>query len=244
MAELSSTTLINDSSLKGYWKMDSTTDSSGNGGTLTLVNAPSYAAGKFGNGLDLETSSAQWAYAADSAPLSITGSMSISCWVNFESLPTSGETKGLVTKFDVTGNNRSFLFRLYNDTGTLKVEASADQTGASSTADGGYWTPSLSTGIWYHFVLTVTPGNASATTFELFINGVSQGNGTMTLTSNITSIYDGTAVLGIGAAGPGGAGELDGLIDDVAIFSKVLSSDEILTLYRDSVLPSGSFQFI
>jgi hypothetical protein len=61
--------------LVGYWKMDESSgnalDSSGNGYTLTNNGSTPYVGGKFGNGIDLESTSSQYFYAAPSGNVKV-----------------------------------------------------------------------------------------------------------------------------------------------------------------------------
>lgn len=124
---------------------------------------------------------------------------------------------------------RSYTFSLFNDGGTLKLQAIIDQDGDGVTRDiyRWNWTPSTST--WYHLALTITPGNASATTFEVFIDGVSQGNGTAVVSGNVSGIFNGTAPFQIGCNNQPGTPDqfFDGKIDEVRVWNTVRTSTQI-----------------
>lgn len=60
--------------------------------------------------LDLESGSSQYATAADSASLSITGPLTLEAYVKPESLPAINNTMALVGKWDASGTTRSYLF--------------------------------------------------------------------------------------------------------------------------------------
>ena len=86
--------------------------------------------------------------------------------------------------------------------------------------------PTLSTGVWYHFVFTYSSSN----TAKIYINGsqigtsISLSQGGLNLTGNIGRIgcdtYDGNFI--------------NGSIDQVRIFNKALSSSEVTTLYNET----------
>lgn len=62
------------------------------------------------NSLDLESGSSQYADRADTASLSITGNISFDLQIKPESLPTTGNSMTLVSKYNANGNQRSYKF--------------------------------------------------------------------------------------------------------------------------------------
>src|SRR5690606_33586780 len=97
----------------GQWKLDNNTHSSaGNAGSFTLVNSPTWTTGKVNMGLDFEKDSSQYGYIADSAELSITGSLTLGAWIKPES-NTSSTLFNIAGKWD--GSNESYLLAMYGD---------------------------------------------------------------------------------------------------------------------------------
>lgn len=94
--------------------------------------------------LDLESGSSQYATAADSASLSITDDMSLEAFVKFESLPAVGSSMAIVSKWNKSGNQRSYLFELYaisgyfgdGDSGALVISADTTQAPVDSACTG------------------------------------------------------------------------------------------------------------
>ena len=76
----------------GYWKFDegqgrTAQDSSQYDQDLVLSTSTAWTlSGKYGKGLDLESSSSMYATTTDSAALSITGDLTISAWIKPESI--------------------------------------------------------------------------------------------------------------------------------------------------------------
>jgi len=172
--------------------------------------------------LDLESGSSQYASIADASQtgldLSTTGTFE--CWVKFESTPTG--YSNIITKDDES-SNRSYILRYYSD--STRLECGVND-GTNWDLYYYTWTPTV--GVWSHIGVTINTGNASATTFEFFVNGVSVGNGTAVLNSNITTIINGTAPFRIGASGAGTPGGFfDGIMDEVRIWNDVRTSTEI-----------------
>lgn len=174
--------------------------------------------------LDLEAGSSQYASAADSASLSITGNLSISFWVKFETTPSSGNTMDLVSKYDdQTADDRSWRFFLFNEGGTLKLQLNISNNGTAQESLAVAWTPSTAT--WYYIVLTFT---AAASEARFYIDNAQQGT---TQTGTFTAISDEPSSLFIGAINPTPSSFLDGLIDEIVITSDVLSAQERQDLF-------------
>ena len=62
------------------------------------------------NSLTLVAASSQYASVASQAALQITGNLTIQCYINPTSLPTTGNTMTLVSKWDESGATRSYKF--------------------------------------------------------------------------------------------------------------------------------------
>lgn len=211
MAELNTiSTLINDANLEAYYRFESgaeTTDSSTNSNTLTAVNTPTYAVGKYGNGVDLEASSSQNMTVANDLGIAGNANISVALWFKLES--TTG-TQVLFQHSSTTGASK--YLQAFNSGGTLFFD---------SAGGGGDSGNAVSAGVWYHIAFTRTAAGACVG----YING--------------QAIAD-TPLTGAGVNGDhfnigvDTSNYADGIIDDVAVFSKVLSSTEVLELYRDS----------
>lgn len=208
------------------------TDFTTNGNTLTNNNA----ATESGNlpfsvnnlsAVNLVAASSQSLSATDSASLSQTGNMTIEFWVNFATTPSSGNFMALVDKWQNGSNQRSYLVWLYNDSGTLKVQAQIDNLGDGTKSKGVRWPLTPTTSTWYHLAVTITPANNSTSCFELFINGSTQGAGTSFDSSGdgTSSIFNGSNDLYLG----GPSSFLNGILDDVRIWSAVRTGTQINT---------------
>lgn len=212
--------------LVGYWKEDETSngaspsDSSGNETTLTDAATVTRVAGKFGNAGDFESGSSQYQYVADNTTLSITGSLTISVWIKPESV--SAGTWNIVGKWD--GSNESY--RLYQSTNQIVLEIESGNTITSTTT--------LTAGTWYHIV-----GSYDSTTqiAKLYINGTPE---TATSSGTIpSSIGDDAGAFQIGAEDRNNTPKnfYDGIIDEVRMYNRALSSLEIQQLHKWSPGP-------
>src|SRR5207247_6557818 len=102
--------------LVSYWKLDDVSDGSGpvtrldsvGSNHLTDNNTVASAPGKIGNGADFESANNEFFSITDASQngLDITGDLTISCWVKFESVVG---IQAMTGKHDPTGNNRSYI---------------------------------------------------------------------------------------------------------------------------------------
>lgn len=146
--------------------------------------------------LDIESTSNQTASRADSALLSITGNLTLECWVKPESI-VDGETYVIAGKFVSTDDNRSYRFALVNIAGVKKLRSNITNTG--SNVGGGQVDSSsvtINTATWYHTAMVYTASGGST---RFVLDGVDVNTGT----GQPTSIYDSTAIFEIGGADAG-----------------------------------------
>ena len=138
----------------------------------------------------------------DDLSLQVTGDMSICAWFQLD--VTSGY-RGLVGKRDAGGAN----YVMYTNGNKM-----VSWDGAVLRAD----TTTLSTGTWYHGVIVFNSGTSTL----FYINGnLSSTQGASTISANDAPLlfgYDGVA------------SRLDGRLDDVAIYDKALSNNEISSI--------------
>lgn len=170
--------------------------------------------------LDLELSSTQYATASDSATLSVTGNMTLEGWVKFESLPSSGTSYSLCSKYTTTSNQRSYEFDLLNTAGTYTIRLTISSTGAgaTTTTKSVTWTPSTAT--WYHVAAVYT----TAGTVDFYVDGTQQGT---QQTGSQTSIFNSTAVLNIGSFNAGTGDYADGKFSLWRVWSTNRSQSDI-----------------
>src|SRR5258706_567043 len=141
-----------------------TADASGNNNTGTLNGATRTPAGKFGSALVFDGSDASFVDLGNSATLQLTGSMTISAWINSAAFP--GDDAAIVSKRDsalrgyqldttVDGGPRTIAFKLTNATSG----ASMRRLGATV----------LQLNQWYHVAGVY---DAAAQTINVYLNGV------------------------------------------------------------------------
>ena len=174
--------------------------------------------------IDLEASSTQYLSRGDSAPLDITGNLTMECYIRLETAPASGSDYVILGKWNSTGNQRSYIMSLFNDAGTHKIRFSTSSDGIANSSNTVTPSANFSLNTWYHIAVLYT---ASSGQFELTVNGVSKGTGG----SLATSLFNGTAEFRIGARGDG-AEYFDGMIDDVRVWNATRMVAQILANYQ------------
>ena len=145
--------------------------------------------------------------------LDITGNLTLVAWFRLES---TAETQDIVAKDGATGNEGYHL--RYNNNGWVDFILSDD--GTNNTVVSGSIT--VSAGTWYHAV-----GVYDGSTMKLYINGASDA----TPVSYSSGIHNNTAPFTIGCRN-GNAQFFDGQIDEVAVFNRALTADEVTSIYE------------
>ena len=166
--------------------------------------------------MDFVAASEQHIEIGDVAPLNITGDqITLSCWVKPASF--SAEQK-IIAKWSDDGGAFSYLLAV-DAVGDDKIRFVVN-TGSNGIADG---TTSMTVGTWH-----LMTGTYDGTTVRVYLDGVEDG--TTAKTGNISST---TAPVRIGV-GSGAFDEqpADASVEDVRIYDRVLSPDEILTIFN------------
>lgn len=223
--------------LISYWKLD---ESSGDAvdahssNTLTDNNTVGSAAGKIGSARDFELANTEFFSLADNASLSVTAGMAFtwSVWVMLESLPDFGNLSATILgKSDFSATTEYILY--VNFSAHLVFYCGNGTAGAD--ADAGF---AAATGVWYHVLGWYDP--AGGGTNNIRVNGA-----TAVSVANASGIYDGATAFRMGACS-NDTRYWDGLIDEVAFWKRVLTSDEQTALYNGGLgLPydfSGVFK--
>ncbi len=156
--------------------------------------------------------------------LDITGDLSIVLWLKPESIPGSGDST-ILAKYLATGDNRSYWVRWNHSNDRLQVLLSPNgNANVTCATPGGV----LSAGTWSHFAAVY-----NGTDVRIYIDGVLASNGSLNPLSYSDGIHNGSANFTISGGQTGGY--FDGLIDEVGIFNRALSADEVSGLYRGKI---------
>ncbi len=205
LAKLKGSSLWN--GLQGYWKMDDVsgqiTDSSGNGNHGTNNGASYQKTGKLNKALGFQYDYVQ---VPNSQSLNPGDDLTLSAWVNWNG--ASGDNN-VITK------ETAYEFRIRNGYVNYAINPWAWRGGTSSH---------ISPNTWNHIVIT----NDRDGQQKIYINGVN------TYTANSGGVVtQNTNHVRIGARGNGSVfSYFYGLIDETAIWNRVLTPSEITELYN------------
>lgn len=212
--------------LMGYWAFEENTglsafDSSGKNLTGTLTNmdaATDWVLGRRGKALDFDGGN-DYVELGNVANVNSNSSISISAWIKADSLTSYG----LIVGKDTT--NRSYSLAV-NPGATDRLWVFME--GVSGYQQGGssiILPRALNTGAWEHIVFTYDQANQR---MKAYLNGVLTNNiaasGAMTTTSGSLQI----------GAGTGGFSYFDGIIDEVRIYDRAISDNEVRILYEST----------
>lgn len=211
--------------LAALWTFDegsgtTANDTSGNGNIGTLVNNPAWISGKLNDALQF--SGGNYVTAGNPADLNIQGPITLAAWIN---VPTAQATGGIITHGGPLGESQGPSVTFGIMSGNVEVGSSNGTTTASTQ----YPIPSSDAGAWVHWA-----GVYDGAHWILYRNGTqvsssASAQGAATSTANWTiGAFD--------APMQGYMMELSGGIDDVRIYSRGLSPNEIATLAQQKIL--------
>lgn len=189
-------------------------DQSGNG-YHAVVNGATLATDRFGN--------TNMAYKFDGIDDWINTKTSfdfeertVSVWVNADDI--SGSTNS-TEKVILSQNSNDLTY------GMLKLKFRDNDLMLRSGGESSFYTHSgPSTNVWYHIVVT-----RSASTVKYYLNNINLGSSSSGTSGSLTTKND-TLVIGTGRTAD--KQFFDGTIDDLRIYNRELSSQEIDSLYK------------
>jgi lysophospholipase L1-like esterase len=189
-------------------------DSSGYGFNATLVNGPTFAAGKINNALGFASASSQYA-TLPTGIVSALGDFTVSAWVK----PTTLDSWARV--FDFGSGTSTYMYLSTKSGDQLKPRfAIKTSSGTEQQINAG---SALATGVWTHVAVTL-----SGTTGTLYINGVASG--TNTAMTSTPSALGATTQNYLGKSQFGSDPYLNGALDDFRVYSRALSASEVAQL--------------
>lgn len=221
-SELFSTPLFSDGNLNAYYRFSSNSnDSTANSNNGTDTNM-TYGSGQFGNAAQFNGTNA-YISVADSTSTSITGDMTIHCWVYISNVTTNARGE-LFAKWQSSGNNLSFLLYQQANSGRFTFNHSSDGSTTLSTefmqTSGG-----VTANTW-----TMLDFVKSGTTGTFYLNGSAVSDNGQTLFSTTS---DSSVATYLGVRNDGGLSSYwAGNMDDLAFFSRALTPTEISNLYN------------
>ena len=217
-----------DSGLALYWPLDdgsggSVTDASTNGNTGTIVNDPTWTTGQVAGALDFKGGS--YVAVADPATgildFADSTNFTLSGWFNRDTFTTDDT---LIAKSN--GQTASDTgYNVYIDDSTDKVTFVAnDGTDQYKIESASTFT---ATG-WHHFSLVWNDASSSET--KLYINGALEAATTTGTFANVNSLAN-SVDFRINSESDS-ANHFSGKLDEMRVYSRSLSADEVGQLYR------------
>jgi len=229
-----SLTTVNEAGLVGYWKFDEgggTTayDSSGNGKRGSIYGA-AWTDGKCGKALSLDGSD-DYIVVGNSTTLNPSTALTISAWVFAKSYSGVGGGQRTIVERRFYGSDDSYqLVILPEGLGEGRVRFSVWSNNVERDLDSADAVPLDQ---WCHVAATYDGGSA-----KIYLNG------TQNAAANISGDIDSTSInTTIGAGSQGTTNFFNGTIDEVRIYSRSLSAEEIAVIAEaDLVGTRGAIQ--
>lgn len=211
--------------LVAYYKFDNgalTTDSVGSYTLTNLNTVAGTASGKIGYGADFGASNTtKCLYNLSDYGITATGAISFSFWVKLNTDVSAGLDAMYLFSRAYTGASGSGLkiFYQYNG-GTRRI--GTIRYGSGNYID--YYNVNFGTSNWHHIVLTY-----DGTNIITYYNGSSVISGTNTGTQNFTQSH---IIIGSNSTGP--EVPASAIFDEVGVWSRALSADEVKQLYNNN----------
>jgi hypothetical protein len=205
--------------LVGWWPFNgNANDESGNGNNLTNNNGVSFGVDRFGLLSSAASFNGQNQTLSRVNPTLFSGNSdrTISCWVN-QAQPLNSEAALInINNLNAPGGGCYF---------NSSLEASQNGYFLWRGCGDAGWVNPRSLNLWYHVVLIVSNGQP-----DLFVNGV-----LLPFNNNFSGPFNTNAVnliVGGGQNNNGSNGLWNGKIDDIGIWNRALTQQEITALYN------------
>ncbi|MFZ1719720.1 MAG: LamG domain-containing protein [Candidatus Moraniibacteriota bacterium] len=210
-----------DSGLVGYWKLDdasgtTATDSSTNANSGTLTNGPTWTTGQINSGIDFDGTD-DHVTMGDATALKLTGAFTTSAWIYPQSF--GGGSRGRIID-KLGGASSGYIFFIDNSNLTNGIEICVNNCNYPSTNARGV-ANAVTLNTWQHFVASFDGTNVT-----LYKNGASLGS------QSLSAPNSGIANFAIGGKTSANDRNFDGYIDEVRVYKRALSADEVSQLYR------------
>ena len=203
--------------LVSHWKLDGNATDSAGGNNGTIYGATP-ATGQIDGALEFDGTN-DYVNLGNPASLNFSGAITISAWIKPDVINGVNINRNIVAHgYQSAGIDKEVYLRIAND-GQYEI-GSYVQGGGTGRAT--YTIPSEDQGNWVHLV-----GLYNGSTWLLYRNGTQVGSA-----NNATGAIAVDENWAIGARGTGTERFFDGSIDDVRIYNRALSSEEVVQLYH------------
>lgn len=225
-----------------YWRFEEATgnalDSSGNGRTLTENGTLASGTGVVDDCrvYDKSVETDYFSRSADSA-FGFSGDFTVTAWVQFDIGPPDTDDMSVISMGDFTGANFSWLIEL--DSGVsddlISFYWSTDGTFNPGNVVQFTVTGGVTDTVWYFIVVRRT-----GSTLHISATDISDGSVATDATGTVSGalFYDGTDQLRVGDLEGSDIHDMNGLIDEMGVWSRYLSDCEVGWLFTAK---AGSF---
>lgn len=233
-----------------YYPFDGTmSDISGNNNNGIDFTSDNYVAGKWSQGLDFNGTSD---YIRLTNTISGANGLSFSFWVNSRGANGIQNNGAIVSKYNMSTNARCFMVSSFGS-GTARndnrLSAAFYNSGYSASyadftksyleaaeltvyPDPSKWTIvnpiRLETGTWTHCIVNMTPSD-----IEIWLNGVMCTKKHREFSTYFDSAGEAVYIGNNIAGGDGSNNHFNGILDELRIYTRYLTSDEIKTLFKE-----------
>ena len=218
-----------------YYQLEDNANDASSKGNNGIVNSITYAQGKFEKGAEFNGADS---YVQSPAAMinPATTDLTVAAWVYIRSfadkndVPTEGDQIKMICQMqDGTGKGRSFIF--VDPKGNIFKSFLGGSTVSSKD--------SIAENQWVHLALAVTSAQSKAT---LYYNGKVIAD---SITKNPIEPCDGEFNFGVHKINEGNVLNMpnrtfDGFMDEIALFNKALSSDEINSLMTHGAIHNSA----
>ena len=217
--------------LVGFWSFDgkdmagvTAYDRSGNANNGTLTNGPTRAIGKIGQGLNFDSTNDYVNIANESNfDFERTQPFSVSAWV----FPNQLKDQEIISKLRSSAGFDGWEVQMLNTSGTIRLwlinnYGTANRIHADCSQN-------LSANTWTHIAI-VYDGSSLSSGIYCYLNAVNVGANPSATTLSASILNE--LPVQIGTRDSDTANVWGGLIDDVRVYNRALSADEIKRLYR------------
>ncbi len=216
-------------SLIGWWKFDEgygtiALDNSGYGNHGTFVGDPQWVTGYDGNALEFD-GSGDFLDCGDNTSLEISGAVSITAWIKVGDLGIDHKVGG-----NQDGTNGGYKMSIFsNNRVEFEIRSSSNSATLNRNVSGG---TEIMENVWYHVAGVYSQGDGYIRTY---VNG---NLDRQLATTEELGASPGTFYLGCEPSNTG-SNNFNGVLDDVRLYNKALTQDEIMEAMRGNPLLAG-----
>jgi len=195
-------------------------DTSGNDNDGTLTNmdsATDWIDGKYGKALDFDGSN-DYVNCGNDESLNITDAITVEAWVKPE--VSDSTFRPVVSKYQSSENQRSWWLGHYSGNWRFYISNDGSNTKFVQT--------SLSLNTWQHIVALFNPSSESGNDTFIYLNNVLKDS----INTSYSSLYSNDVNVYIGEYNIGNGYNFNGTIDEVRIYNRGLTTEEISDLYN------------